>query len=567
MAIASLEKTGGGLKNQIFMKAKINGDSIWQDQVLERISAMEDRLASLEKKLVLSKSSQPVSQRNEAETSMEEAELFSLGQLNMESRIGEFGMAWLGNIVLLFGFLFLTQYLHNLQLPLLSPVIGIVSAGCVYAVARFARKSLPYMSRLLNYNGHILLFFSCLRFHVLPGSSLIESSIIGYGLVLVLILAFVILSFRNNSQILAVMAMIMTVITAIISPGSHLTLTLLVGITTISIAGALRNNWWTGLFIAIVLVYFTFLIWLFGNPFISKTFTVIPTHQFGHAYLFACALGFSLLGLINKSETPKESTLNGIIVLNGLGFSLIFSLMVPAFFAANYYLHFGLIAAFCLGYSIFLQSQKKWKVIPAMYAIYSFVALSMTFIGIYAFPLAFFLLAIQSLLVVSMALWFRSRFIVIMNCLLFFILLITYLALGDRQPSINFSFAVVALINARILNWKKERLEIRTELIRNLFLLTGATMLLFSLQQAEPSQFVSLSWALTAMVFFILSVLIKNKKYRWLGIFTVVITVLYLFMIDLKSISLGYRIIALLFIAVISMSISIFYSRRAKQKE
>jgi len=549
------------------MREKMNGDSIWQTQVLERITVLEDKLSSLEKKLELPARPQAAQPDADLGTGQEDLEFISLKQLNMESRIGEFGMAWLGNIVLLFGILFLTQYLQNLELNLLSPMIGLLAAGGVYAAARYTRTSLPYMSRLLNYNGHLLLYFSALRFHVLPGSSLIDNSIIGYGVVLLVILAFFMLSFRNDSQIMLVMTLIMSVITAVFSPGTHLMLSVLVGISAISIAGAVRNNWWTGLTIAILLVYFTYIIWLFGNPFISKKFVIIPEHQFGHAYLFTCALSFSFLGLIKKTSTRKEASLNSIILLNGLGFSLIFSLMVPAFFSGNYYLHFGLIAAFCLGYSIYLQSLKTWKVIPAMYAIYSFMALSMTIIGVYQFPLAFFLLAIQSLLVLSMALWFRSRFIVIMNTLLFFILLTTYLSLGDRLASINFSFALVALINARILNWKKERLEIRTELIRNLFLLTGAVVLLFSLHQAEPSQYVSLSWALTAMLFFVLSVLIKNKKYRWLAIFTMIITVLYLFLVDLKNVSLGYRIVALLFISVISMGISIFYSRRLKQKE
>ena len=105
--------------------------------------------------------------------------------------------------------------------------------------------------------------------------------------------------------------------------------------------------------------------------------------------------------------------------MNGLGFSFILTLAVLAFFTENYFTYFGLIAAFSMGYSIWLQSRGAWNSIAAMYAIYSFVALSISIAGIYKFPLAFFLLSIQSLLVVSMALWFRSRFIVIMNTLLF----------------------------------------------------------------------------------------------------------------------------------------------------
>ena len=156
---------------------------------------------------------------------------------------------------------------------------------------------------------------------------------------------------------------------------------------------------------------------------------------------------------------------------------------------------------------------------------------------------------------------------VVMNSILFVGLLIAYFVSGETLHGINFSFALVALGTARILNWRKQRLEIRTELIRNLFLFTGAIMVLFSLHQAVPPNFVTLSWTLSALVFFILSVLIRNMKYRWLAIITMVVTVFYLFIVDLSNISLGYRIVALMFIAAISLGISIFYSRRLKSKK
>jgi hypothetical protein len=46
-----------------------------------------------------------------------------------------------------------------------------------------------------------------------------------------------------------------------------------------------------------------------------------------------------------------------------------------------------------------------------------------------------------------------------------------------------------------------------------------------------------------------------------------IVTVFYLFLVDLSNISLGYRIVALMFIASISLGISIFYSKRQKIKK
>ncbi len=486
---------------------------------------------------------------------------------SMESRIGEYGMAWLGNIVLLFGILFLTQYLQKNNQEFISLIFGFASVALVYLIGHYTRKSLPYMSRLFSFNGHLLLYIQVMRICLIPGSQIIANPLLGHAVVLVVLISLIYLAYRNSSQVLAVIVWLMVVITAIADGSTHFMLPLMVGISGSAILLVIRKGWWIGLNISIFFAYFIYLMWILGNPITSKSFEIIISHQMGHVYLFACALAYSLLALLPKSEKVPQNQLNPTIVLNGLGFSFTFTLTVLAFFTESYFKYFGLIAAFCIGYSIWLQLRGTWKPIAAMYSIYSFVALSISIAGIYQFPLAFLLLSIQSLLVVIVALWFRSRFMVIMNSILFMGLLIAYFVTGETLHGINFSFALVALGTARILNWRKQRLEIRTELIRNIFLFTGATMVLFSLHEAVPANFVTLSWTLSAMVFFILSVVIRNMKYRWLAIITMVVTVFYLFIVDLSNISLGYRIIALMFIAAISLGISIFYSKRQKSKK
>lgn len=537
------------------------------DQLSKRISDLELRLERLERGRISLGISPLSSYSRDAESPVPEGEQWANNQNeSIESKVGEYGMAWLGNIVLLFGILFLTQLLQKNGQVLFSMTFSFLSVAGIYLLGYFSRKPFPYMSQLFIYNGHIMLFIVSMRVHVIPGSRIMDSALFGYGIVLLVLIALIYLAFRNKSQVLAVIVWMMALIAAIYSDSTHLMLALMVGVAWTSIYFASRNSWWIGLIISIIMVYFTFLMWILSNPFISGSFEIIPDHQNGLIYLFICALFYSFLALFPKSERVKELFLQAGIILNGIGFSFILTLAVLAFFTHNYYLHFGIIAAFCMGYSIWLQSRGVWKGIAALYAIFGFVSLSITIAGIYHFPLAFLLLSIQSLLVVSMALWFRSRFIVIMNALLFIGLLITYLATADSLISTDFAFAIVALITARVLNWKKKRLEIRTELIRNIYLFTGALTLLYSLQHAVPDQFVTLSWALTAMLFFLLSVWIKNIKYRWLAIFTMVITVFYLFMVDLENISLGYRIVALLFISLISLGISVFYTRRLRNK-
>lgn len=550
------------------MKNKTQSDKEELDHLKQRISDLEERMARMEDAAAAPgfRRTGLFSYQESYRGEPEPAKVAASGD-SMESRIGEYGMAWMGNIVLLFGILFLSQYLQKNNHEIISLVFGFVAVALVYLMGHLTRNSLPYMSRLFHYNGHLLLYIQAMRISLFPGSQMIENTLLGHALVLGVLLSLIYLAYRNSSQVLAILVWLMAVITAIADGSTHFMLPLMVGISGSAILFTFRKGWWIGLNVSIVFAYFIYLMWIMGNPIMSRSFEFITNHQMGHMYLFAIALGYSLLALQSKSDQAPQNQLNPAIVLNGIGFSFVFALTVLAFFTETYYKYFGLIAAFCIAYSIWLQLRGTWKYIAAMYALYSFVALSITIAGIYHFPLAFLLLSIQSFLVVIVALWFRSRFMVIMNTILFVGLLIAYFITGENLHVINFSFALIALLTARILNWRKQRLEIRTELIRNLFLFTGASMVLFSLHEAVPPHFVTLSWTLSAMVFFILSVLIRNMKYRWLAIITMVVTVFYLFIVDLSNISLGYRIVALMFIAAISLGISIFYSRRQKSKQ
>ena len=536
-------------------------------QLRQRLTELENRISKLEKNAAY----------RDRDTTYEPARQIDRQEIPaappgsnheaIESRIGEYGMAWMGNIVLLFGILFLTQLFQTNNHTTISLIFGFSAVVLVYLAGYLTRNSLPYMSMLFNYNGHLLLYIQMMRVCLFKESMIITSPVLGHALVLAVLISLIYLAYRKDSQVLAVLTWIMMCITAVTSGYTHVMLPIMMGITATAIIFVLQKGWWPGLMISIFLAYTLYLIWILGNPILNRAIEIRTEHQMGYIYLYTIAMAYSFLALLPSSERTLQKQLQPSIVLNGLGFSFMIAISTPAFFTENYYVYFGLVAAFCILFSIWLQIRGQWKTIAAMYALYSFVSISITIAGIYHFPLAFFLLSIQSLLVVSMALWFRSRFIVVMNTILFIGLLLTYIIIGDPLNSINFSFALVALVTARILNWKKQRLEIRTEWIRNIFLFTGAIMVLFSLHKAVPANFITLSWALSAVVFFILSIIIKNMKYRWLAIITMVLTVFYLFLVDLDNISLGYRIVALMFISMISLAISMFYSRKQRSKK
>src|SRR5674476_198343 len=81
-------------------------------KIESRLKSLETRLARLESVLVIRERentnySEEQVQPSEVSFNSERTDEEEKG---LESQIGQFGLAWLGNIVLLFGIIFLTQY-------------------------------------------------------------------------------------------------------------------------------------------------------------------------------------------------------------------------------------------------------------------------------------------------------------------------------------------------------------------------------------------------------------------------------------------------------------------------
>ena len=89
------------------------------------------------------------------------------------------------------------------------------------------------------------------------------------------------------------------------------------------------------------------------------------------------------------------------------------------------------------------------------------------------------------------------------------------------------------------------------------FLMAG----LFALYRAVPDRFVSLSWTAAAAVWFCLSLLLRDIKYRHLALGTLLATVLHLFTIDLGRLDAAFRVAAFLGLGIIAVVISLFYTR------
>ena len=547
----------------------MNHQDISSENVEDRIKSIEQRLAKLESTLSFigqdQVSLQPVELQGHESSALTEEIIDE--EKGFESRIGGLGLALLGNFVLLFAIIFFTEYVITLGHSLLSLILGVFSVGTIILISDYFKKSNSNLSLLLNINSQVILFYEVLRMHFFTANPLIPNKFIALIIMLLIITVQIYSSVQKKSQISGFLAVIFMLFTGIASDATHIMLPLITMAAAAASFCFYKYNWHSLLIISIILVYITYLMWLFGNPLMGHPMEILGTHNYGHFYLFALGGCFSLLPLLRKNDGTIDDLLISVIIMNGVFFTILLTLISTKFFSESYVGLFSVITISCLIYSVILKSVSEWKFASAFYALYGFLAMSISLYGLVGIPEVYLLLSVQSLIVVAMALWFRNRLIIIMNTILFITILLIYLFSSKPVNGVDISFALVPLVSARIINWKKERLNIKTELIRNVYLIEGFVMVLYALYHGLPNQLVTLSWTVAALLYFFLSFLLKNKKYRYMALGTMICATIYLFLIDLARIDIVYRVLAFLFLAIVSIGISIYYSNRFKRSE
>ncbi|MEI6682773.1 MAG: hypothetical protein WCO44_09100 [Bacteroidota bacterium] len=551
------------------MSTENNDPSASIRELIEKVNSLELRLGKIEEKIEVSVQGLASVHRNRYQP--EQADTAGDDELIMdksliESNIFEYGLAWFGSLVLLFGIAFLSNFARNYLNGPLASLVGYGAVAGIFFLAWNLRNSFTHLSFMLNLSAHLLVYYITLRLFFFIDHPVIPAR----GVVLFLLISVICVQYffaiRQNSELLAVIAMLLTLSTALFADVTLVTLPLIILSAMVSVFLLVRFGWWKLMMVSLIFSYISQGTWLLNNPVMGNPIGTFATHPFNLLTLFIIGTIFSVIPMIRQEGKFPGGIYPATIVVNGLLFSFVLLVTVISYYSGGYVWIFSLIAALCLVYSVFLKYRTGRVFDPAFFAIYSFMALSFAVYGYSKLPDALWLLSLQSLLVVSWALWFRSKIILVMNTFLFTGILAFYMAFYPPVDKVNFAFVITAFISARIINWKKERLTLKTEMLRNTYLILLFFTMLFALYHAVPKQYVTLSWTGAAVFYFTMSLILKNIKYRWMAIATVLFTGFYLFFVDLSHLETGYRVLAFLFLAVISLGASLYFTKKVRKR-
>jgi uncharacterized membrane protein len=528
------------------------------DEILGYLKNIDERVSKIEENLDIHSESNIAGQ---ADVSYQEEDS-EQREKRLEERIGQVWFPRLGILGFIIGFaFFITLPLEGM--PLFLPVlIGYLVAAVMFGAAKFWNVTFNNLSGYLISAGFVLLYLSSMRLYFFSPEKLINSFPVTVVLLMIIAVVALFTSIRRKSINFASLGVTLGFATVIIIDSTYLIFLFSVVLAVTVVLLKLKYEWNGLLFYGMFLTYFTHLAWFINNPFMGRSVETLAEPEINLLFILLYAIIFSGAYLFsNKNEDENLISAGGSMFNCGIGYGIFLLISLLKFPGAISIYHLAAAVVFlALAISYWVTRENKYSTF--FYAIFGYTALSVAIIARFESSDYFIWLSWQSLLVVSTAVWFRSKFIIVANFIIYLMIFFAYLITAEATGSISLSFGLVALISARILNWQKDRLELTTEQMRNAYLLSALFIIPYSFYQMFPAGYVSLTWIALAIIYYMLSILLNNKKYRWMALATYILTVIYVFAFGITSNETTMTIISFIVLGASLIFVSISYSRK-----
>jgi hypothetical protein len=370
------------------------------------------------------------------------------------------------------------------------------------------------------------------------------------------------ISLKRESVYLTNLSIVLGYLTALLGENPYYIFTWITIIAAVSVYIKIKYKWETFFSFSIFLAYLTHFLWFINNPLLGHELLFVTGTKLNIVFPFLYFIIFTAAYIIKRDE-PGEPFIK---IFNNASNSIFFyilllGLMIGGNNSEMFGITFTLASILFLSFSVFFWSKEQSKILTFLLAMTGYLALSTAIIYEFRIPNAFIWLCWQSLIVISTAVWFKSKFIITANFFIYIIILIFYLFLADGFSYVSLSFGAVALTTARILKWKQDMLELKTEQMRNSYLIITLLFIPFVLHNIMPEGFAALSWVGVALLYYIFSLLLESRKYRWMAVLTLLMSIFYVSILGLTSGQLIYKIISFLVLGSVLIAISVLYGR------
>ncbi len=541
----------------------------------ETLQSIERRLARLEARLDLAPIDDAAAadlaavRAASADTRDIDAAGEPAGEQDLEFVVGQNWLASVGVLVLTFGVGFaLLLPLAGLP-PYLPSLIGGVVALVLLALAFRWHTTFELVAGYFRGAGMALLYFSVLRLFFFGAEHVLSvDRLAGRLLLLAIVAANIAIALHRQAAWLTALALF-TGFVSVVAIGTPAVV--FVGVTVLLAIGAwaaVTRGWpWLQLFL-IPAGYIAHLLWLINRPWQGRSVELASRPAAGLYVVLAYVLINAMASLLRRDRDEESfATILAVLLNCNMGY-LLFVLATmggaPAHFGPA---HFAAAVVF-LGLAIAFWKLVRSQITTFFYAMTAYLALSVALAKLVAVPELFVWLSAESLLVVATALWFRSKLIVIGNFFVFLGIVVAYMVAATSESGISISLGIVALLTARILRWQKERLALRTELMRNAYLASGFVIFPYATYHLVANAWVPVSWVAVAVAYYVMNLVVRSPKYRWMGHLTLLLTAFYMIVVGIFQLAPAYRIASFLVLGSVLLIVSLIFTMvRAKRRE
>ena len=529
----------------------------------EAIRKLEERVAKLESYLGFETTVDTEDSHEESGRRVEQRD-----EEELEFELGQKWFAKTGIVVLAIGMAFVLTFPYQ-DLPSFVPsVFGFFVAAGMLLLSRFWKTSYVLISQYFFGAGLALLYFATLRLFFFSDTPPLEPDSVAGIVLLVLVVGMILAaSVRSQSVYHAGLALSYGFSTALIIGNAWAVLSVVTLLSVFTVMIRLRTGWNALLLLGTILAYFTHLLWSIGNPLLKLEIQMIAEPGISLWFVLFYAALFAVSTLRRESPVTEDVE---VIIASGLnlagGYGL-FLLLTLTSFQDSFVVSHLIASALFLTLATLFWMREKSRFSTFLYSMFGYTALSIALLKSFGPPPVFVWLSLESILVLSTAIWFRSRFIVVANFAIFLAIVTGYLAVTDVENGMSIGFGVVSLVSARLLNWQQSRLELKTEMMRNAYLAVAFCAFPYALFYLMPEGSASLSWVGVALFYYLMGALVKKQKYRWMGHLTLGLTVLYVMIIGIIQLEETYRIFSFLVLGCVLIAVSIIFTRlRARRR-
>ncbi|MGB8168018.1 MAG: DUF2339 domain-containing protein [Chthoniobacteraceae bacterium] len=223
---------------------------------------------------------------------------------SLELRVGTYWMARIGIVILLTGFVFLGNYAYQLIVPMLGHwgklsllALAGVALGGVGVWLERSRESMRNFGRVLLAGGAATIYYTVYAAHFVAALRVIESPVLGGGLLLALGVGFLWHAERRRSEALALPTVLLAYFTSSINSIGGFTLFSNLLLTAAAVFFLVRHRWTNLTYLSLAATYGSYAFWRFhqvvqtGGP--GSEFGMGLTFLAGYWVLFTAAVFLS----------------------------------------------------------------------------------------------------------------------------------------------------------------------------------------------------------------------------------------------------------------------------------